>query len=796
MKKITLLSCLLLAVFNFGISQTTLSAGEVIVTGFNSDNPDEFTFVLLTDVTTNTEINFTDRGWQNSGSFRGFEGTLTWTATSDLPCGTEIVVTDNDDPFVASLGSITDSNSFQLATNGDQILVYQGTDASPTFIYGINFSSFGWSDATSANDTALPPGLTDGTNAVDVGNFDNGEYDCSITLNPVLILAANSDATNWTGNNATRFTMGGCTYSCTPCTLSTTWDGANWDNGMPNINTEVIINGNYTTDTDGGSFTCCSLTVNAGELRVSNGEFVEVVNDVVVEDSATLFVETSGSFIQNGDGVNAGSFTLNGTGSSTVIKFTSPLNNWYDYTYWSSPVANATINTALFAADPNRRFQFNANNFLDLNADDIDDDGNDWGVATGIMEVGRGYAATHSEIAFIPGPPVSYQYIFTGGFNTGDYSFPLAYNPVNTSHWNLAGNPYPSAIDVDLLFAGNTSIQNVVYLWSHFRAPLNSNPGNEVLNFSQSDYLTINATLELGNGSDLNGDNVVDALDIPERKIPSGQGFFVISSSANPILFTNSMRVSGNNENDDFYRNTTEPNTYNKLWLNLTSDNGAYSQTGIGYVEGATSDFDGSGYDARRQESTATAAVLYSRIDAINDYKFAIQGRAVEDISLDEVIHLGFINNLELPTIFSIKAIKYEGYFFSDNPIYLKDNLLNIVHDLKLSDYDFTSEVGEFKNRFEIVFTSEALSLDDNVINANELIITELSDGKVQISINEPHTINNVEILDVLGRQIYNLEGTSSTEVYNLSKLSNAAYIAKVTLSNGEIISKKAIKQH
>jgi len=56
--------------------------------------------------------------------------------------------------------------------------------------------------------------------------------------------------------------------------------------------------------------------------------------------------------------------------------------------------------------------------------------------------------------------------------------------------------------------------------------------------------------------------------------------------------------------------------------------------------------------------------------------------------------------------------------------------------------------------------------------------------------------IFNVEVLDILGRQIYNLQGSNSNEVYDLSILSNTAYIAKVTLSNGQVITKKAVKLH
>ncbi|RLD25947.1 MAG: hypothetical protein DRI75_12585, partial [Bacteroidetes bacterium] len=51
-------------VFNLSYSQTTLAAGEIAITGFNADNPDQFTFVLLTDITATTEIKFTDNGQQ------------------------------------------------------------------------------------------------------------------------------------------------------------------------------------------------------------------------------------------------------------------------------------------------------------------------------------------------------------------------------------------------------------------------------------------------------------------------------------------------------------------------------------------------------------------------------------------------------------------------------------------------------------------------------------------------------------------------------------------------------------
>ena len=63
---------------------TTLAAGDLVITGFNFDNPDEFAFVPLIDITTGTTINFTDDGVRSDGTFRGNEGTFTWTSTQEL----------------------------------------------------------------------------------------------------------------------------------------------------------------------------------------------------------------------------------------------------------------------------------------------------------------------------------------------------------------------------------------------------------------------------------------------------------------------------------------------------------------------------------------------------------------------------------------------------------------------------------------------------------------------------------------------------------------------------------------
>jgi hypothetical protein len=613
------------------------------------------------------------------------------------------------------------------------------------------------------------------------------------------------------------------TLSSTSLT-TVTWDGTtwNWSDSTPqgtlptSINT-VVMNGGYNTTNNGGSFSACSLIVNSGTLTIADGFYVEVINDVSVS-GGRITTETQGSFVQFGDGSDAGTFTHN-SGNSDVIKTTAELANWYDYTYWSSPVENETTDTALFQANPSYRFWFNAVNFIDINGDGIDDDANAWTRASGnfLMSPGQGFAATHNAAFFIPNR--AYDFIFNGPYNTGDITYPVINNSANYEvfHWNLIGNPYPSAIDTDLFFSTNSGvIEQVAYLWSHVNPPLGVNPGNEVLNFNQNDYITISTVSVAGNGADINGDGMFDGNDIPETKIPSGQGFFIPSKLLDPIpttppvtpvitsqnvTFTNSMRVSGDNANNLFFRGSNEKTKTNDitketLWVNLSSDIGIYSQISIAYTDFTSDGYDGNSIDTSRNYA-GNAGILYSLIEEQGNTPFVIQGKSLSSLNLDEVVKIGFGAYISTEETYRLDLLKTEGKFLTYNTIFLKDNYLDILHDISASHYNFKSKGGTFNDRFEIVFKVNTLSVDENSIEEDGLTIVELNDGNIKFTIknNRNLTIDSVTIFDIQGRLIYELDGNASTEIYNLSNLNSSAYIAIVLLSNGQLITKKSIKK-
>ena len=253
------------------------------------------------------------------------------------------------------------------------------------------------------------------------------------------------------------------------------------------------------------------------------------------------------------------------------------------------------------------------------------------------------------------------------------------------------------------------------------------------------------------------------------------------------------MRMADETSNQQFFR-SNNITMDNKLWLNLTSDNGVFNQTAVGYVDNATNAYDGTGYDAPRNMSTQTYSTIYTLIEGV-DKKFAIQGKDPNSLDLNEKIVLGFDTSIDVATLYTISIAQLEGEFLSSNTIYLKDNLMNINHDLSATDYTFTSEVGVFNDRFEIVFNQEALSINNPSSNTNSLSIIELNDGQVQFKLSSTFEMKSIEIIDLLGRTLYKLKANGSSGIFNLSNLSQATYIAKVELTNGLVITKKAVKR-
>lgn len=554
---------------------------------------------------------------------------------------------------------------------------------------------------------------------------------------------------------------------------STTWDGTAWSNGTPDLTKLAIINGNYNTAVN-GSFECCSLVVNTTfTLDIKDGNYVSIQNDLTV--NGTLEVQNQGSLVMISD---TGVVTNNGT---TNVRKMSTLFDKYDYTFWSSPVANATI--SVFSLwQTNYIFKLDTSKFRDDNNDSHDDDLDAWVFTpqAEIMSAGRGYAAMGKIAQAFPAQQAS---VYSGAVNNGVITQPIALSLDNTKandDFNLIGNPYPSAISADAFITANPDISGTLYFWTHEGdiQVAAINPGPLAYNFSPDDFAYYNFAGGVGTRAGLLSGN--GNSNAPTGFIATGQGFQVDANAATSVTFNNSMR-NKTHANTNFYRSASGSVEKDRLWLNLTNSEGIFSQQLVGFFPQATMGVD-RGYDGYYVKSN-TYAAFYSMIE---DTPYKIQGRSAFDVN--DRIPLGFRSGFE--KTYSISIGDIEGVLRNQN-VYVEDLQLNIIHDLKASPYVFSTPAGEFNNRFVLRFTNTTLGNSDFETIANAVMIYANTSINVTSSLER---IKEVMVYDVLGRIIAEKKniGNNSTEMNNV-RPTKSALVVKVTLENGQVITKKVI---
>ncbi|WP_193092502.1 ExeM/NucH family extracellular endonuclease [Halomonas colorata] len=172
--------------------------GDIAVTAV-SGSEKEFQFVVLHGIAEGAEITFTDSGWTGDG-FRANEGAVKWTAPAGgVAPGTVISHTQNADQFSDANSAAVGNGSFNLAVGGDQVIAFVGEDTDPTFIYAIQTNSSEWQEtATNSNNSALPPGLENGTTAIAVGSARNAAFTADGYGTADALLAAIGNPDNWT----------------------------------------------------------------------------------------------------------------------------------------------------------------------------------------------------------------------------------------------------------------------------------------------------------------------------------------------------------------------------------------------------------------------------------------------------------------------------------------------------------------------------------------------------------------------------------------------------------------------
>jgi len=513
-----------------------------------------------------------------------------------------------------------------------------------------------------------------------------------------------------------------------------TWKTVNgvlgWYNGQnpttPTDKTAIIAE-----DFSGLGFRCCSLTINTGKsLTVNTGITISVTNSV--KNYGSLTVNNGGNLIQVND------YSIN-LGNAIVKRTAKPMTR-YDYTYWSSPVANQTLFNLSPLTLSDKYFKWNSAN----QSWQVIPSGNE------VMQKALGYIVRAPQTFTISGTPEVFSATFSGVLNNG------VAKVTTSTGLALLGNPYPSSLDARKFILQNSV--GTLYFWTH-NTPVSSIPNSEGnYSYNSADYACFNLT----------GGTATGAGETPNGYIGSGQGFFVETATSSEIVFNNSMRTLGST-NTQFFRNGQE----GRLWLNLVnSENTRFSQILLGYLAEANDGFDNL-YDGKTKSS---GSYLYSILD---NKELAIQGKAVFQ-DTDEV-KLGY--SAATQGGFNISLGSFEGVF-DNQDIYLEDKVLNLVHNLKNSSYAFSTSVGNFKERFVLKYLNSSLTVKESKLECNIYASNNI------ITVNSKETVKSIEVYDLSGKLLYNQ--TANNTNFKTERIEADCVIVKLDV-DGKTFSKKIL---
>lgn len=580
------------------------------------------------------------------------------------------------------------------------------------------------------------------------------------------------------------------------CANSTIWDGLAWTNGMPaDSDTKIIFEADYTSSGSNydevNGLVGCSIEVLAdANVVFSEGHHVTIDNEILVADTGSFTLENNASLVQiNPDVVNSDNITVK-RNTTEMVKF--------DATYWSSPVAgqnlkgfsSGTLNNRFYiyngynaaAAGDSRHFKavfVNDTNYpmpdpipTEWEVPEGETTGNLFNMGTYTFKPGWGYSirVPNNWPHAIGSAGAIWEKTFTGVPHNGDVVVPAF------GKYTMVGNPYPSAInttDPGGFFAENPNVETL-HFWTHHFAV------TDLENYN-SNYVTYT---RLGDAGTHPGDGT-----LPNGKIEIGQGFVVENSSIDDtesqtrwdVVFKNTMRTT---ERGVFLKQAVNEIERNRYWLSLSDENETkIAQILIGYMTGATYEFDHQ-IDGRRMGG----APLYSWI---GEEKFTVQGRTLP-FEVEDVVPLGF----KAPEFgkFKIGLDDFDGFFTDENlQIYIRDNFMQVEHDLRLADYWFSTEEGDFPTRFEIVYKIEEVMSTQNL---NDEFVKIYKNKENILIESEKEKILSVEVYDLSGRTIHR-NNKVNAHIYQVRKTSLATQIlvVKVLTEKGDIVTKKVINQ-
>jgi len=552
-----------------------------------------------------------------------------------------------------------------------------------------------------------------------------------------------------------------------------------------------------------------------GQITVTENGFIYVSNDVLfttediilADNSSKIYLRNEAQLIQKG-------IDNNNQGIGQISVYQNNNVHEYAYNFWCSPVGNTTnsvINNP-FKVNQIHDPLLNTSNPIDsqpalfttggqglstpltiakswLNIFQAGNSLSNWSNVgdTGNIPPGLGFTMKGTS-----GSNSNQTYDFRGKPNNGTIS-----NTVLASQWTLIGNPYPSALDA-LEFIHDSenvnAITGTLYFWQQDLSVLSHNIQDYVGGYA-SYTISQDGTIETfipapfntynNNGQINNNGNTLTNLTTKKvkRYLPIGQGFMVEGKTGTTgiVKTKNSHREyykESNSESEFFRTNQTVsniPSEYSRFRLNIDLNNTYTRQLVQTFHENATSGFD---YGLESKSNNPLS----------NDANWLQQniGLTSQASVFNENLVLPLKLNLSTNSLVRFRVVAIEN-IASNQPIFLYDALTGVYYNLTTTMPEISLVAGIYQNRFDIRFTSSALSNNTNLEATNSFLVTYQKNNEEIVLLNhEKLYINSLDLIDLSGKLIFSNKINSNSGQFKIpvDNIAKGVYIANIKSTN------------